>query len=153
MAVMAGPLVVVALALLLAGCAMHHDEPMPDACLGAPGTFVQALAQAPAAVRLTDGTRLSTCVRRARSDSDLQALGLSLIAAADALRDRLAAEPTAAVGLGYLTAAVHNGVAANQGLATQLGRRVEGTTALPDDAPAAARAARARGLRAGASSG
>ncbi|MDQ1686874.1 MAG: hypothetical protein QOC82_3611, partial [Frankiaceae bacterium] len=73
--------------------------------------------------------------------------------AADALRARLAAEPAAAAGLGYLTAAVRNGVADNQGLATQLGRRVEGTTALPDDAPAAARAARARGLRAGASSG
>jgi hypothetical protein len=153
MRVMAGLLVAALLALLLAGCATQDDEPMPLACQAAPATVVTALERAPAAVRLADGTRLSTCVSRARSDGDLQLLGLTLTAAADLLRGRLASDPAAAAGLGYLTAAVHAGVAANQGLATTLGRKVDGATALPADAPPAARAALASGLRAGAGSG
>jgi hypothetical protein len=146
-------LVAALLAPLLAGCATVKDEPQPLACHGAPASFVRALERAPAAVRLADGTRLSTCVSHARTDGDLQALGASLVAAADALHDRVAADPTAAVGLGYLAAAVRTGVAANQGLASTLGRRVEHATSLADDASAAAQAARARGLLAGESSG
>jgi hypothetical protein len=44
-------------------------------------------------------------------------------------------------------------VAVNQGLAAELGRRIEHVTALADDAAQAARAARAQGLRAGENSG
>jgi hypothetical protein len=150
---MAGLLVAALLALLLAGCGSHGDDPMPAACFDVPETFVAALARAPATVRLPGGTRLSTCVRRARSDSDLQALGLSLTAAADTLRARVGVDPAAAAGLGYLAAAVRLGVAGNQGLAGQLGRRIEGATGLPDGAPAAARAALAQGLRAGGTDG
>jgi hypothetical protein len=153
MADMAGLLVAALLALLLAGCATQDDEPMPVACLGAPETFVSALEAAPAAVRLAGDTRLSTCVSRARHDGDLQALGRALVAAADTLRLRVATDPAAAAGLGYLTAAVQAGVATNQGLATQLGRKVVGATALPPGVSAAARAALAGGLRAGASTG
>lgn len=153
MARMAGPLVAVVLALLLAGCAAAQDDPMPDACLAAPASFVQALAPAPAPVRLDGGTRLSTCVKRARTDSELQALGVSMTTAADTLRDRLAADPGAAAGLGYLLAAVRAGAAGNQGLTVQLRRKVEGATTPAPDAPDAVRSAFARGLRAGASSG
>ncbi len=92
-------------------------------------------------------------MRRARTDSDLQALGVSFTAAADTLRARVGSDPSAAAGLGYLLAAVRAGVAGNQGLAGQLGRRVEGATALPAGASAAARAALAGGLRAGRSGG
>lgn len=141
------------LAPLLAGCATATDDPQPAACHGAPASFVLALERAPGAVRLDGGTRLSTCVSRARTDSDLQSLGASLVAAADELHARVATDPTAAAGLGYLAAAVRTGVAANQGLASTLGRRVEHATSLEDTAPAAARAARARGLLAGKSSG
>ena len=150
---MAGLLVAALLALLLAGCGSQHGDPMPASCFDTPETFVAALQRAPAAVRLPGDTRLSTCVRRARSDGDLQTLGISLTAAADQLRARVAADPGAAAGLGYLVAAVRAGVAGNQGLAGQLGRRVEGATGLPDGAPAAARAALAQGLRAGRSGG
>jgi hypothetical protein len=153
MAAMAGPIVAAILALLLAGCATVQEDPVPPGCLGRPATIVQALAQAPAAVRLPDGTRLSTCVRRARADADLQALGVAFIAAADMVRARVAHDPAAAAGLGYLAGAVHAGAAANQGLAAELGRRIERVTALDDDAPQAARAAHARGLRAGAGGG
>jgi hypothetical protein len=153
MAVMASRIVAVMLALLLPGCATVRDDPVPTGCDGDPATIVRALAQAPGAVTLPDGTRLSTCVRRARADGDLQALGLSLISVADTLRARAAADPGAAAALGYLAGAVRAGVAVNQGLATELGRRVERATALADGAPQAARAARARGLRAGEHSG
>jgi hypothetical protein len=153
MAVMAGPIVAVMLVLLLAGCATTCDEPVPTGCVGDPETIVQALARAPGAVTLPDGTRLSTCVRRARGDGDLQALGVSLISVADALHARVAADPGTAAGLGYLAGAVRAGVAFNQGLASELGRRIERATALADDAPQAAQEARARGLRAGENSG
>jgi uncharacterized protein YceK len=153
MAVMASRIVAVMLALVLSGCATVRDAPVPTGCVGDPATIVRALAQAPGAVTLPDGTHLSTCVRRARADGDLQALGLSLISVADTLRARAAADPGAAAGLGYLAGAVRAGVAVNQGLATELGRRIERATALADDAPQAARTARARGLLAGESSG
>ena len=153
MARVAGLLAAAILAPLLGACANARTEPVPAACLGAPPAFVRALASAPARVRLADGTRLSTCVRRARSDSDLQALGLSLTGAADALRALVANDPAAAAGLGYLEGAVSAGVAANQQLATQLGRRVEHATALDDSAPPAARAALDQGRREGARSG
>ena len=153
MAAMAGPIVAAILALLLAGCATARNDPVPAGCLGEPATIVRALAPAPGAVRLADGTRLSTCVRRARADGDLQALGMSLIAVADTLRARVASDPTAAAGPGYLAGAVRAGVAANQGLAAELGRRIERATALDDDASQPARAAHALGLQAGASGG
>jgi hypothetical protein len=150
---MAGSIVAAILVLMLAGCATVRDEPVPAACLGEPATIVRALVRAPAAVLLPDGTRLSTCVRRARADGDLQTLGMSFITVADMLRARLASDPGAATALGYLAGAVRAGVAANQGLATELGRRIERATALADDAPAVVQAARASGLRAGVSGG
>lgn len=153
MAAMAGLIVAAILVLLLAGCAPARDEPVPAGCLGEPATIVRALARAPATVTLPDGTRLSTCLRRAREDGDLQALGVSLITVADMLHARLTADLGAATALGYLAGAVRAGVAANQGLATELGRRIERATALADDAPAAAQAAHASGLRAGVSGG
>jgi hypothetical protein len=153
MATMARPIVAVVLALVLVSCAGARQDPVPAGCLDRPATIVQALARAPNAVTLPDGTRLSTCVRRARADGDLQALGVSLISVADTLRARVASDPGAAVGLGYLAGAVRAGVAVNQGLAAELGRRIERATALADDAPRAAHAARAQGLLAGESSG
>jgi hypothetical protein len=150
---MAGPIVMALLALLLAGCATVREDPVPSGCLDAPATIVRALEQAPNAVTLADGTRLSTCVSRARGDGDLQALGLSLTTVADTLRARVAGDPGAAAGLGYLAGAVRAGVAGNPGLAVQLGRRIEQATALADDAPQAALAARAGGLRSGETHG
>jgi hypothetical protein len=154
MARMAGLLAAAILALLLAGCADTADDPLPAACLDVPAKFVAALERAPGAVRLADGTRLSTCVSRAHDGSELQSLGLALTGAADTLRARLATDPApAATALGYLVGAVRTGVSANEGLASELARRVERAATLADDAPAAAVAAHASGLRAGASSG
>ncbi|HUR86932.1 MAG TPA: hypothetical protein VMY78_16485 [Solirubrobacteraceae bacterium] len=151
---MPGLLVVAMLALLLAGCANSDDEPLPAACLDGPAALVLALQRAPAAVRLADGsTRVSTCVRRVRSDGELQELGVALTTAADTLRRQVATDPAAAVMLGYLAGAVTAGADANQSLASELRRKVERVTALAADAPQLARAAHDRGLRAGGRSG
>jgi hypothetical protein len=150
---MAGLLAAVIVVLVLSGCATGNDGPEPAACRGTAAAFVRAIERAPAAVRLDDGTRLSTCVGRARSDADLQALGVSLVGAADALRDRVTGDPAAAAALGYLTGAVRAGVAANEGLASELGRKVQRAAGLRSGAPQATVAAHARGLRAGADGG
>ena len=113
-----------------------------------------ALRQAPAAVALQDGTRLSRCVSTARTDGDLQSLGISLRPrgrrAARAGGDRRAA----ALQLGYLAGAVRAGARrATSGIAEQLARRMGSSRRSAPGASAAAAAALARGARAGESSG
>jgi len=137
--------------LLTAGCA-SDSERLPAACLDDPATIERALERAPAAVTLAGGTRLSTCVRRARSDTDLQTLGASLTKVADSLSARAPRDGAAALRLGYLRGATRRGAAANPGLAANLGRRLEQTTLLRRGS-AAARAALGRGLRAGEEDG
>ncbi len=138
-------------ALLLGGCAGDSDG-LPAACLGEPATIDQALERAPAAVMLADGTRLSTCVSRARNDADLQTLGASLLTVADSLSSRAASDSVAALRLGYLRGAARRGVLNNRDLAANLGRRLEQTTELQHGS-AASRAALRRGLRAGEAGG
>ncbi|MDQ3677551.1 MAG: hypothetical protein M3401_12240 [Actinomycetota bacterium] len=140
-------------ALLLGGCAGDSDG-LPAACLGEPATIDQALERAPAAVMLADGTRLSTCVSRARNDADLQTLGASLLTVADSLSSRAASDSdsVAALRLGYLRGAARRGVLNNRDLAANLGRRLEQTTELQHGS-AASRAALERGLRAGEAGG
>lgn len=139
------------LALLLAGCA-DKTKPVPTACLGGAAPIAQALDRAPGAVALTDGTRLSTCVSRSRSDADLQTLGSSFMQVADSLRTRAAHDDAAALRLGYLRGAARRGAKGNPGIAENLERRLEQTTIL-SRASASARAALARGVHAGESGG
>ncbi|MGH2941871.1 MAG: hypothetical protein ACRDLN_03715, partial [Solirubrobacteraceae bacterium] len=103
-------LVVAIVALLFAGCS-SDDEPVPGACLDRPEAIVRALAGAPGAVALADGTRLSSCVSRARTDGELQTLGVAFIRAADTLRAQATSDPAAALRLGYLAGAVTAGAA------------------------------------------
>ncbi|HEX4344510.1 MAG TPA: hypothetical protein VHZ31_03010 [Solirubrobacteraceae bacterium] len=139
--------------LALAGCGSQASKPVPTACFGAPAPIVAALRHAPGPVTLAGGTRLSDCVALARSDSDLQGLGLSLTPVADQLRARAPSDPAAALQLGYLAGAVHRGAAATSGLSAQLASRIE-QEAVPDPgAGAAARAALARGGRLGRAGG
>ncbi|MCA1656847.1 MAG: hypothetical protein LC713_03910 [Actinobacteria bacterium] len=130
--------------IVVAGCGGKAD-PVPSACLSGPRTFVRALERAPATVTLAGDTKLSTCVSRARTDSELQTLGSSLLSAADSLRVRAATDDVAALRLGYLVGATRRGVKRNPGLAEQLGRRVEQTMLL-DGATAGAQAALRSGL-------
>jgi hypothetical protein len=116
----------VILALTLAGCGSSEPAELPLACTGEPSTIMRALEAAPGAVALSDGTRLSRCVRlAAHRDGDMQSLGLALTRTADGLRDAAAADPVAALRLGYLVGAVRRGAAQTPGLAAQFSRHLE----------------------------
>jgi hypothetical protein len=140
-------------ALALAGCTTTPD-PVPVSCIGEPAGLVAALRRAPAAVTLEDGTRLSRCVSTARTDGDLQSLGISLGRTADVLRLHAATDPAAALQLGYLAGAVRTGAShATSGVAAQLARRMTQIATLGPGASAAATSALARGARAGERNG
>jgi len=151
---MAGPLRVGVgiLAILAAGCSSER-EPVPRACASEPAAIVEALAGAPGAVVLVDGTRISTCVSRARSPEELQTLAVVLTRVADELGDRVEGDTEAATALGYLAGAVQRGAASSQaGVAAQLSARIERAAGRIGGAPAAA-VAMQRGLQAGRRSG
>lgn len=134
--------------VLLAGCATER-APVPDACFGTPASMMSTLRQGPPVV-LEDGTRLSGCVSAARSDGDLQSLGLLFTRVADVLRTRAGDDPDAAFALGYLSGAVGRGAAASSGsIAAQLARRVDQLATLDPGAGAASVSALERGRRAG----
>src|SRR4051812_27524683 len=90
--------------LVLAACG--KDEPrMPVGCTATDTAgYERALRAAPGAVRLEGGTPISTCLRRVRSDAELQELGAILHPVAEhlAARVRDGADVDAARQLGYL---------------------------------------------------
>lgn len=138
--------------LALGGCARER-EPVPDACFGTPASLMSTLRQDPPVV-LEDGTRLSSCVSAARTDGDLQSLGLLFVRVADVLRAQARSDPQAAFALGYLSGAVTRGAAASSGsIAAQLARRVDQLATLDPGASGASVSALARGRRAGARDG
>jgi hypothetical protein len=142
--------VLCALALLaLGGCGGR--TPLPQACIQAqPGDVLHALARAPRAGALADGTPLSQCVRRAVDDARLQALGATLTGAADRLARRMDADEHAAFQLGFLIGATARGSEQAAGFQGDLANRIAGTAGL-DGGPhrAALLRGRAAGRRAG----
>jgi hypothetical protein len=93
-------------------------------CLNGPQDIEHALLSAPGPVALPDGTRLSECVARARSDGDLQNVGFVFTRAADDLALRIS-DKASALRLGYLIGATRRGALHTAGVATELTRRVE----------------------------
>lgn len=135
----------------LAGCARERAS-VPDTCFGTPASTMSTLREVPPV--LDDGTRLSECVSAARTDGDLQSLGLLFVRVADVLRTEAGADPDAAFALGYLSGAVTRGAAASSGsIAAQLARRVDQVATLDPGASAASVSALARGRRAGTREG
>ena len=150
----AAPALAAILLLALTGCSKQEREVVPVACFGDPPELMTALRQAPGAVVLEDGTRLSRCVSRARTDGDLQSLGISFGRLADRLRARAQTDASSALQLGYLAGAVRAGArGAPGGLADQLARRMHQLATLGPGADPAAATALARGLRAGETRG
>jgi hypothetical protein len=135
------------LAAATSGCG-EDDRPLPAACVAGVKPIAQALSRAPAAVRLSDDTKLSTCVERARSDADIQTVGIVFTREADRLAADLPTSDRAALQLGYLTAAVRKGAAHTSGIHAELVRRI-GQAAGIGGPPPARRAAFDAGLRAG----
>jgi hypothetical protein len=140
-----------AVALVAAGCG-DEDRPLPAACASGPAPTIRALATAPGPVRLAGGTKLSSCVERARSDADIQTVGSVLTRTADTLAGAMDRSDEAALQLGYLIGAVRKGARHTSGIHQELVRRVEQAIGV-DGAPPRRRAAFDRGLAAGERTG
>jgi hypothetical protein len=137
--------------VVLAGCGGDdgpiHVTNLPAECAGDFGGLVKALGAAPGRV-LVSGEPISDCFTLKEDAADLQALGTSLLTAAQQLGDRAASDPDAALRLGYLVGAARRGSQRN-GVAAELVRRLEGET----DRLGANTSAYHRGLRAGLAQG
>lgn len=112
--------------LALTGCGPDDDEQAPAACRQGADEVLAALESAPGEVRL-DGTPISDCLVKGSSPADVQEIGATLLAAAQALSDEVRSDPPggAALRLGYLIGAVKRGAAGTQGIHHELVRRLE----------------------------
>jgi hypothetical protein len=129
---------------------------LPRACIDTDREgYERALTGAPGAVVLPGGTLISTCLRRVRTDADLQNMGAVVHRVAEELatRARDGGDARVALRLGFLSAAVSRGAAHSNGISSELARRVENTgTGVRERSPAVARALD-EGLAAGAAHG
>jgi hypothetical protein len=134
-----------ALGLALATAACTNDAPaMPNACTTTDqGGYERALRTAPGDVRLPGGVPISDCLRRVRTDGQLQTLGAVVHTVAESLADRVREDRDVAAArqLGYLSAAVDAGAARSNGISAELARRISVTgTGLSELSPAVAHA-------------
>ena len=121
---MAAAAAVLAAVIPAAGCG-KDERPLPAACTRGSHAIAAALKHAPGPVRLAGGTRLSTCIERARSDADLQTVGAVYTQVADSLATEAPRDDRAALQLGYLVGAVRRGASKTAGIHYELERRVE----------------------------
>ena len=133
--------------LAATGCGDHRG-PVASTCTTGGEPILAALRRAPGHPSLPDGTKLSDCVSRAISDTQLQNVGSSFIAAADSLARRAAADSGAAYRLGFLAGAAERGASQTEGIARELVDRID-RFAGDGDLPAPSRAAFAQGRVAG----
>jgi hypothetical protein len=141
----------IAAALAVAGCSRSEGAaPSPECSVGG-AEVAKALRAAPGAVELVDGTSISECVRNARSESDLQNIGLALTGAAEDLEERARTTPRAALELGYLIGAARRGAPGDSSLQAELVYRLERSASVT--MPPAAERALADGMRAGERTG
>lgn len=140
-------------AAALGGC-QEEDAPVATSCSAEPATIVRALQAAPGAVTLSDGASISGCLRDARTDADLQNIGVALSSAAEDLEEpAMSGDTRAALQLGYLVGAARKGAATSIGVTAELVRRLERSAALDDRVPPAVVAAVTRGIAAGGARG
>jgi hypothetical protein len=145
----------VSLALAFGACT-KDAPPLPSACIDTDGDgYERALEGAPGVVTLPGGTLISTCLRRVRTDADLQNLGATVHAVAEELatRAREGGDVRAALRLGFLSAAVSRGASHSNGISSELARRVETTGAGVRERSTVMARALDKGLAAGAAHG
>jgi len=152
MAPMRGPrrtLALLAACALVAGCG--EEEGLPIACTDR-AQLERALTAAPRLVELPGGVSLAECVRRARTDADLQELGLALTGVAEDLEVAAREDEVAALRLGYLIGAARRGaISTAGGVQLELARRLERSGAQVQGRPL--EEALVRGLDAGGAEG
>jgi hypothetical protein len=117
----------VAVIALLAGTGCgKQDDSTPVACLEGSAAYVDALAAAPAAVRLGGETPIGECLAENQRGGDLATVGTALIEAATELNGEARAEPggDASLQLGYLIGAAERGAESTEGIHADLIRRL-----------------------------
>ncbi len=138
--------------LLVAGCGPggDSDAPLSPECTEGAPAIAEALRLAPGQVRLENGALLSSCIDDARSDADLQNVGIAMTNAAEDLEKTATTDPEAALRLGFLVGAARRGAGSASALQAELVRRLERSAALDPDAvtPPAQRAVQ-EGMKAG----
>jgi hypothetical protein len=139
------------IALCGVGCA-DTERPLPAACTDGGRAVAVALRRAPGPVVLRDGTRLSTCIERARADAEIQTVGSIYTRVAGALAVRARASDGAALRLGYLIGAARRGARRTSGIHEELVRRLEQTVGVEGPTPVRQPSFN-RGLAAGARTG
>ena len=123
----------VLIALAVGACGRHTGlDRAPSACVDGLAShrvaeLRAALAKAPGAVALPDGTRISDCLAHDSDSGDIETVGSMLLGVTQQLADkarRVSTDPTL-TELGYLIGAAHRGAARAQGVADELVRRLD----------------------------
>jgi hypothetical protein len=109
----------------VAGCG-STDTSTPVACLEGSGAYLRALRSAPGEVMLDDGTPVSGCLVANQEAGDLATVGTAMVSAATTLNAEARAEPGGAANLrlGYLLGAAERGASQNEGIDSELIRRL-----------------------------
>jgi hypothetical protein len=120
-------MLLIPLALLVAGCGSSDGGETPAACLVPAATYLKALEAAPDPVRLAGETPISGCLVKDQSAGDLADVGASLVQTATLLSDGAQSDPGGeqTLRLGYLVGAVQEGASETSGIHTDLVRRIE----------------------------
>jgi hypothetical protein len=113
------------LAALAGGCA-NQDDSTPLACLEGSGAYLEALAAAPAEVRLEGETPIGDCLAENQQGGELATVGTALVEAATRLNAEARSQPggDASLRLGYLVGAAQRGAEGTEGIHTDLIRRL-----------------------------
>ena len=118
-------LLLVAGALLAAGCSEGGEEDVPVSCRQGSTALREALRDAPGRVTL-GGTPLSDCIKDTSGGADLHDVGQAYVFVAERLADAAEEDPRGAeaVQLGYLMGALRRGQVGAQGVGHELTRRM-----------------------------
>ena len=121
----AAAVLVLAGALLPAGCSQGGEEGVAGSCREGSSALSEALREAPRRVTL-GGIPLSDCIKDTSRTADLHDVGQAYVYVAARLADAAAEEPdgAAAMQLGYLMGALRRGRAGAQGVGYELSRRM-----------------------------
>lgn len=122
---LSGAVAMVLAGALASGCG-DQDDSTPVACLEGAAAYEQALAVAPAEVRLDGETPISECLTPSQTAGDLARVGEAMIETATALNAEARTEggDDAAVRLGYLLGAAERGSEESEGIHADLVRRL-----------------------------
>jgi hypothetical protein len=126
-----------AVALSATGCGGPSDS-TAVACLEGTGAYLEALGNAPGAVRMQGATPISDCLVENQKAGDLATVGSAMVAAATKLNADARAEPgeDANLQLGYLLGAAERGAHDTNGIHADLIRRLSAAARYsPDNRP------------------